>query len=397
MVTTNGTTTLLDGTYTFTATETGPECLGNLDRQRQHTAETETANVDSLSSPGIQVQVFTSLAVTSTPAASAKVGQAYTYTVQTNAPSGDTVTVTPRHAAQPACSSTRRRNTFTWTPTQRPGEYVAGVLRDGFRLPGQHGLDRSARHFGRSSGWRPSQIPVNVSLGGNVTVSFSGARSWFTTTSPRRFSATPRSSRPTPSRSIAPAGQANSVLVLLPTSASAPLPQEVLVEGASGSTNNQVTVVGTGGANTFTLAGGTVTANGLADADDQRAEAHAGRRRRQRLLHAQFQHHAHRGRRYGRLQHAGLQPGHGGRERQSGPRQGAGAVDRPLEHHAFDLRRDQQADRLGTTPTSSPAARRRRRRLSRAAATTRSPAAAATTSSSAAAATTRSPAARART
>ena len=57
--------------------------------------QSETANVDSFSSAGIQLQVLTSLAVTSTPATSAKVGQAYTYTVQTNAPSGDTVTVTP--------------------------------------------------------------------------------------------------------------------------------------------------------------------------------------------------------------------------------------------------------------------------------------------------------------
>ena len=72
-------------------------------------SRTETANVDSLSSPGIQLQVFTGLAVTSTPATSAKVGQTYTYTVQTNAPSGDTVTVHAGHVAHRHDSSTRRR------------------------------------------------------------------------------------------------------------------------------------------------------------------------------------------------------------------------------------------------------------------------------------------------
>ena len=35
VVTTNGTTTLLDGTHTFTATQTALNAIGNLDRQRQ--------------------------------------------------------------------------------------------------------------------------------------------------------------------------------------------------------------------------------------------------------------------------------------------------------------------------------------------------------------------------
>jgi Ca2+-binding RTX toxin-like protein len=63
-----------------------------------------------------------------------------------------------------------------------------------------------------------------------------------------------------------PAGQTNLVTIMLPASASAAHPKQVLVQGKTGSTDNQVTIVGPSGANTFTLAGGTVTANGLATA-----------------------------------------------------------------------------------------------------------------------------------
>ena len=54
--------------------------------------------------------------MTSTPATSATVGQAYTYTVQTNAPSGDAVTVTPG-TLPTGMTFSPTTQTFTWTPT----------------------------------------------------------------------------------------------------------------------------------------------------------------------------------------------------------------------------------------------------------------------------------------
>jgi cyclophilin family peptidyl-prolyl cis-trans isomerase len=57
------------------------------------------------------------LALTSTPPTSATVGQVYTYTVQTNALSGDTVTVTPGTTLPTGMSFDATTQTFTWTPT----------------------------------------------------------------------------------------------------------------------------------------------------------------------------------------------------------------------------------------------------------------------------------------
>ena len=102
----------------------------------------DTANVDSPFA-GVQLQVYQS-GVTSTRT-SAKVGQAYTYTVQTNAPSGDTVTVS--RATCPGMTYARRQ-TFTWTPAS-PGEYGAEFTR-GFRRPGPHGHDRAGTFPRRS-------------------------------------------------------------------------------------------------------------------------------------------------------------------------------------------------------------------------------------------------------
>ncbi len=105
----------MDGTHTFTATQTVLDASATW-TDSGNSSRNETANVDSLSSPGIQLQVFTKLAVTSTPAASAKVGLAYTYTVQTNAPSGDTVTVTPGTLPS-GMQFSAATQTFTWTPS----------------------------------------------------------------------------------------------------------------------------------------------------------------------------------------------------------------------------------------------------------------------------------------
>ena len=63
-VATNDSTTLLDGTHTFTATQTdlGVSVIDSGDNSLN-----ESANVDSLDSPATQVQVITSLTVSTPP------------------------------------------------------------------------------------------------------------------------------------------------------------------------------------------------------------------------------------------------------------------------------------------------------------------------------------------
>ena len=105
---------------------------------------------------------------------------------------------------------------------------------------------------------------MNSSLGGNVTVSFSGGQVEVYDNIAKAI-LTKGAFKSTDAITVdLPAGQANRVSVVLPAGANAAIPKEVLIEGVSGATNNQVTVVGTGGANSFSLAGNTVTANGLA-------------------------------------------------------------------------------------------------------------------------------------
>ena len=238
---------------------------------------------------------------------------------------------------------------------------------------------------------------MNSSQGGNVTVSFSGSQVEVYDNIGKAVLSKATFKSTDAVTVDCPAGQANSVSVVLPNSAGAPLPQEVLVQGASGSTNNQVTVVGTGGANTFTLAGGTVTANGLETqiATVQKLTLDGGGGNDYYTLNSST------------VPTSIVDPGGyntldfshdtAGVTVNLGLDKGQAAVDRPLEHHAFDLRRHQQADRLGICrrPHRRPGGHDGDRR--RGWATIRSPAAAATTSSWAAAATTRSSAARART
>jgi cyclophilin family peptidyl-prolyl cis-trans isomerase len=253
---TNGSTTLLSGTHTFTATQTAQSIAVT---DAGDSSLSETANVDSLSSPAVQLQVYTSLAVTSTPATSASVGLTYTYAVKTNAPSGVTVTVTP--GTMPAgMQYSAATQTFTWTPTDsqaKTSPAFSATVTDSLGHTASIGpLDISV-----SSG---IQIPLNTSLGGNVTLSFSGSQvEVYNNIAKAVLTTLPFKSTDTITIDC-PAGQANSVSVDLPNSSSAPLPQEVLVQGLTGSTNNQATVVGSIGTNTFTLAGNTVTANGLA-------------------------------------------------------------------------------------------------------------------------------------
>ena len=57
------------------------------------------------------------LEITSTPSTAATVGQVYTYTIQTNAAVGDTITVTPGATLPTGMNFDAGTNTFTWTPT----------------------------------------------------------------------------------------------------------------------------------------------------------------------------------------------------------------------------------------------------------------------------------------
>jgi len=254
-VTTNGTSTLLFGTHTFTATQSA---LNVAVTDSADNSLTETADVHSLSSLAVQLQVFTNLSVTSTPAASATVGVVYTYTVQTNAPSGDTITVTPG-ALPTGMQFSATTQTFTWTPSasqQNTTQSFTATVADKLG-------NSTTLNSGNISVGIGTLIPSNATSGGNVTVSFSGNQVEIydniagAILSEKTFQSTETVTVE------CPAGQTNLVSIVLPSSSSAPLPQEVSVQGLAGSTNNQVTMVGTGGANTFTLAGSTVTDNGL--------------------------------------------------------------------------------------------------------------------------------------
>ena len=115
VVTTNGTSELFNGTI---------HDHGHPDRSERCATDsadsdgTYTANVDSYSSPDVQLQVFNGLSVTSTPATSVAVGGTYTYTLQTNAPSGDTVSLAlPSAATSDGVTYNSSTQTVSWTPT----------------------------------------------------------------------------------------------------------------------------------------------------------------------------------------------------------------------------------------------------------------------------------------
>ncbi|MGA2256410.1 MAG: peptidylprolyl isomerase, partial [Thermoguttaceae bacterium] len=94
----HGATMLSNGTHSFTATQTDT-----------------TGDPASASSPSTQVQVFGILTLTSIRAAAPPVGQVFTYTVQTNVPSGDTVTVA-QGTSPTGMTFNAATETFTWTP-----------------------------------------------------------------------------------------------------------------------------------------------------------------------------------------------------------------------------------------------------------------------------------------
>ncbi len=265
-VTTNGITQIPSGSHVFTVKQASPEDIlysdWSFSTQNGFAPGAEYAPpasaINSPASAGTTLSI--GLALSAQPSNTADVGSPNTFVVQTNAPIGDAVSV--HQTAMPAGMTYDAHNTFTWTPTSAEANTspdFAATVTDTLGNTVSFNVDISV-----IVGLPPIQIPVNASKGGNVTVFFSGNQVEVYDAIGKTFLS--RSTfKPTDTVAIdLPAGQANSVLVLLPSSAGAALPLQLLVEGAAGSTNNAVIVYGTSGANTFTLSGNTATANGLA-------------------------------------------------------------------------------------------------------------------------------------
>jgi cyclophilin family peptidyl-prolyl cis-trans isomerase len=265
-VTTNGTTRIADGNHTFTVKQATPEATlyadFSIDSSGNYAPGDEysvpASSISSAASAGTTLTI--GLVVLAPPASSVQAGVPYSYVVETNAPSGDTVTVTP--VSLPAGMQFNGVNTFTWTPTAaqvNTSPAFSAVVSDSL------GFSVTIGPVGISviQGLTPVSVPLNAKLGGNVTVSFSGSQvEVYDNVGKAVLSTATFKSTDTVTIDL-PAGQANSVSVVLPGSGAA-IPREVLVQGVSGATSNHVTVVGSSGANAFTLVGGTVAANGLA-------------------------------------------------------------------------------------------------------------------------------------
>ena len=176
---TNGTTKLADGNHTFTVEQSlsasamalYAEWVAGSSGDSPGVQYTTAASSDS--SPASAGTALTiGLTVVALPLSSVQVGVPYSYTVQTNAPSGDTLTVTP--IAVPAGMLLGSANTFNWTPSQAQldtaPEFYATVTDSLGNTVSIGPLDISV-----ILGLPPAQIPVNSSLGGGVTVLFSGS------------------------------------------------------------------------------------------------------------------------------------------------------------------------------------------------------------------------------
>lgn len=199
------------------------------------------------------------LEVLAQPVNKARVAALYTFTVQTNAPSGDQITVTPvtLPTGMTFSSSTA---TFSWTPTNSQlntsPTFEATVSDSQGRTVTIGPLTISV-----VAGLTPTQVPISTS-GGSVTVTFSnGNVEVYDNVGKTMLSNQSYKSTDTVEIDL-PAGQANAVVVDVPASG-ATMPHEVFVSGASQSTSNQVTVKGNASADTFTLSGNTLTANGM--------------------------------------------------------------------------------------------------------------------------------------
>jgi cyclophilin family peptidyl-prolyl cis-trans isomerase len=265
-VTTNGTTRIADGSHVFTVKQETPEATlysdfsinssGGFGPAAQYSVP--SSSVQSAASAGTTLSI--GLQVLTLPNSAVQVGVPYTYVVQTNAPAGDTVTVTPVNL--PAGMQFNGVATFTWTPTNAQLNTAPTFSATVSDTQG-HSTTIGPLSISVIIGLPPVQVPVNSSFGGNVTVSFIGSQvEVYDNVGKAVLVMAPFKSTDVISLDL-PSGQANSVSIAVPKSASA-VPREILVQGVSGATKNQVIVVGTGGGNTFTVAGSTVTGNGLA-------------------------------------------------------------------------------------------------------------------------------------
>jgi hypothetical protein len=262
LTTTGGTANkIADGAHTFTVKQTIATPALNLYADwtsngpgTQFTIAAST--VDSAASNGIPVTI--GLFVLATPATKAKVNSLYTYVVQTNAPAGDKITVTP--VKVPTGMTFDNVATFTWTPStsqlNTSPTFQATVSDSQGRT-----VTIGPTNITVVIGLVPTEVPVNGTAGGNVTVSFSGNNvQVFDNVAKTVLSTQSFVSTDTVEVDL-PALQTNNVVVVLPNGGA--IPHGVFVNGAATSTNNQVTVTGTSAADNFTLAGNTLLANGL--------------------------------------------------------------------------------------------------------------------------------------
>ena len=266
-LTTNGTTQFAAGSHKFTVKEATPEstlyadfAIGTDSSGYNYFSpaseyQVPASAIASAASAGTSLSI--GFVVVAPPSAAAPVNQLYTYNVQTNAPASDAVTITP--VTMPSgMSYDAATQTFTWTPTTAQTATFSATVSDSFGNTASIGPTSIVSVAGAII-----DVPTNSTQGGNVTVSFSGNTVKVYNNLTKSVLSTNTFKSTDTISIVLPASQANSVSIAAPSSSNAALPKVVQVLGGSGGTN-QVTVVGAGGSTSFTVAGNTVTANGLA-------------------------------------------------------------------------------------------------------------------------------------
>jgi cyclophilin family peptidyl-prolyl cis-trans isomerase len=257
-VTTNGAYELTQGTQTFNATQTA---LNVSVTDTTDNNLTETADVPSLASSPVSLTIFDGLQITSSPpAATAQVGQVYTFdasALTTNAPTGDTTTITP--TSLPAGMAIDSQGNYDWTPTQAQGGTTQTLS---ISVTDAAGNSTSASiDIVVGTNEAPVEIPASAQ-GGNVTLTFSGSTAVFYDNIAKRTLATIAFNSQDTLQVVGASGQSNVLNVVAPAAGSA-LPKEVTVQGNTGSGTNSLVVSSGNGANQFFIVGSTANANGL--------------------------------------------------------------------------------------------------------------------------------------
>ena len=236
VITTDGATGLGQGQYTFDAVQTAPNVSATDPADADPTTKvalTESSNVASVASKSQTITVFTDLFPTNEPATTAQVGKVYTYSLQTDAPAGDPVTVTP--VTLPAGMTTDGNGNFTWTPTKAEGGTTQTFSID---ISDAAGNSRtSTLQIVVGSDLTPVAIPASSS-GGNITVTFNGSNATFYDNIGKKTLATLAFTSIDTMQVICPTGQANVVTIVAPTSTTAPHPAILTVESLGSSTAN---------------------------------------------------------------------------------------------------------------------------------------------------------------